>query len=522
MEPIKDKHIIKGHDKHSALTTYLRIAIIAIAILFQLFLMGIATYFLRTKVVPIYILLDLAAMITVFGLINRHDSSTYRMAWIVLVLLVPIFGLCLYLAWGRVNFNRKEKGALNTAFSNGFQHLPANKPLLDAFSSKYPQEAPYAQALTQAQYPLYTGTSAKYFPIGESYFDRLIEDLEAAEKFIFIEYFIFGTGQLWNRVHEVLLRKLAEGVEVRLFYDDFGCFFKIPDNFHKILRSQGFQVAVFNPAHRFLSSLYLNYRNHQKIVVIDGQIGYTGGVNLADEYINVDSKLGHWKDVGIRVEGSAVRSLEAIFLQMWNIATKNAEGDYGRYFIEKPVAGAGYFQPYADGPYNNPKNPALDLIRQAVGGARKYLWFTTPYLVIDQELSASLCLAARGGVDVRIVTPHICDHWYVGLVNRHNYRFLLQNGVKIYEYTPGFIHGKLMLWDDRCGTVGSVNLDFRSLYLHYENGIFICDAPVLLDIKADFEQTMEISHLVTLEEVNSRPWYKKLMAAVLNLFSPLM
>lgn len=519
----KRKHVMQGHDKSSALTTYLRIGIIALAILIQLFLMMVITYFLRTKAAPVYVAFDLIAAATVFTLINKHDSSTYRMAWIVLVLFTPVLGLLLYWAWGRVDFNKKEKGVLSASFENGFALLPANQSLTDEFAERYPQDAVYTRALARAQYPLYGGTDARYFPIGEAYFDQLIIDLEQAERFIFIEYFIIGTGQLWDRVHDVLTRKRQQGVEIRILYDDFGSFFKVPDNFDMQLRAEGFRAAKFSPAHRFVSSLYLNYRNHEKIVVIDGQIGYTGGVNLADEYVNIDSRLGHWKDVGIRVEGSAVRTLSVIFSQMWNIATHSKDGDGGQYLVEKPVPGApGYFQPYADGPYNNPRNPALDLIRQAAGGARQYLWITTPYLVIDQELSSDLCLAARGGVDVRIITPAIPDHWYVGLVNRHNYRHLVKNGVRIYEYTPGFIHGKLLVWDDRCATVGTVNMDFRSLYLHYENGILICDAPVVLDIKADMEQTMAVSHRVTMEDIKARPWYQKMLAALLNLFSPLM
>lgn len=511
-----------NHDKNSALTTYLRIGIIAVAILFQLALLMVLSYFLKRGAAPLYIAMDILAMITVFSLINRHDSSTYRMAWIMIVLITPFVGMCLYWAWGRVDFNKREKGALNTAFENGFSKLESHPELQEAFARSHPQEAPYVHMLAKAQYPLYQQTAAEYFPVGEKFFDRMIEDLERAEKFIFIQFFIVGTGQLWDRIHEILLRKIQQGVEVRLLYDDVGCFFKIPDRFDRNLIKEGFQVAVFSPAHRFVSSFYLNYRNHEKIVIIDGQVGYTGGINLADEYVNIDSRLGHWKDVGIRLDGSGVRSLAVIFFQMWNIATRNAEGDYSRYLVDKPVEAQGYFQPYADGPYNNPKNPALDLIRQAAGGARQYLWMTSPYLVIDQELSSTLCLAARGGVDVRIVTPAVPDHWYVGLVNRHNYRHLVKNGVKIYEYTPGFIHGKLMLWDDRCGTVGTVNLDFRSLFLHYENGVFICDAPVLDDIKADLEQTMALCHLVTMEDIRRRPWHQKLLAAVFNLFSPLM
>ena len=276
-----------AHDRNSAMTTYIRIAVIAAAIVIQLVFMILITGFLRATAAPIYVALDILAMITVFSLINRHDSSTYRLAWIVVVLITPVIGMALYWLWGRVDFNKKERGALKTAFDNGFMLMPANKQQVDSFTQRYPQDAPYVNALARAQYPLYTDTDARYFTIGEDYFNQLIEDLEKAERSIFIQYFIVATGQLWDRVHEVLLRKIHQGVEVRLLYDDVGCFFKIPDRFEKSLRAEGLKIAVFSPAHRFVSSFYLNYRNHEKIVIIDGQIGYTGGVNLADEYINV-------------------------------------------------------------------------------------------------------------------------------------------------------------------------------------------------------------------------------------------
>lgn len=511
-----------GSDRVGSMGTILRIAVVAVALLLQITLLLILTRYLRMYATPIYLAFDVLAVLTVLTLINKHDSPAYRMMWIILLLVAPIFGICLYWAWGRVDFNKREKGNMKAAFDDGFALLAGREVALDAFQARYPHEAPYARGLAAAGYPLYTDTEATYFPLGEAYFDRLIADLEAAQRFILIEYFIVAEGQLWDRVHDVLLRKIQAGVEVRLFYDDVGCFFKIPSNFDRLLQQEGFRVAVFSPAHRFVSNFYLNYRNHQKIVVIDGRVGYTGGVNLADEYINVDSKLGHWKDTGIRLEGSAVRSLSVIFFQMWNIATHGADKDYAGYLLETPCPAAGYYQPYADGPANNPKNPALDLIRQAVSGARDYIWLTSPYLVIDQDLIAEFGRAARGGVDVRIVTPAVPDHWYVGLINRYNYRFLLEDGVRIYEYTPGFIHGKLLVADDRYGTVGSVNLDFRSLYLHYECGVFFCDTPAVMDVKHDIEAVLAASREITLEDVRRRPWYQKALAYLFNLFSPLM
>ncbi len=511
-----------GADSNGTLGTAVRIGVIGLALLLQVAIMLFISYFLRQVAVPVYIALDVAAAVVVFRLFNKYDSAAYRVAWIIIVLTVPIVGLLLYLAWGRVDFNKRERGGIARAYATGFASLPDDGVSAAAFRREHPADAPYMTGLRTAGYPVYGDTAASYFPIGEAYFEKLASDLESATRFILMEYFILANGVLWDRLHEILRRKAAEGVEVRLLYDDVGCFFKIPNDYDRVLRAEGIQTAVFSPAHRFVSSFYLNYRNHQKIAVIDGQVGYTGGVNIADEYINVDSKLGHWKDVGVRLEGTAVRSLSVIFFQMWDIATHNAESDHSAYFVEAPAAGAGYVQPYADGPANNPDNPALDLICRCVTGAREYIWLTSPYLVIDQEISEVFCRAARGGVDVRIITPAIPDHWYVGLVNRHNYRHLLENGVRIYEYTPGFIHGKLLVMDDTCATVGSVNLDFRSLFLHYENGVFFCGAPVVSDVKRDIESTMAVSHEMTLAEVAAQPWYKRLLGSLFNLFSPMM
>ena len=510
------------HDSTGALGTAIRIGVIALCILAQLALLLALTFLLSKYAVFLYGALAVVSMLTLFKLVNRHGSSAFRLAWVVILLVLPILGVLLYFAWGRVDFNRLERGTLNRAFDRGFSLLPENADTLEAFSAAYPEQAGIVRSLQSNRYPVYDGTSATYFPSGEAFFERLIADLESARQFIFIEFFIVGAGTLWDRVHALLRRKMEEGVEVRLLYDDVGCFFKIPDKYDHVLRKEGFKVCVFNPAHRFIASLYLNYRNHQKIVIVDGKVGYTGGINLADEYINVGSKLGHWKDVGARFEGLAVRSLSVTFLQMWNVANHTPDREDAGYLREERVEGAGYYQPYADGPANDPRNPALDLFYEAAGGARQYLWITTPYLAIDQELLASFCRAARSGVDVRIVTPAVCDHFYVGFVNRHNYRYLVQNGVKIYEYTPGFIHAKLMVWDDVCATVGTVNLDFRSLYLHYENGVFTCGSPLVSDIREDIAQTIARSREITMEELEQQPLWKRLLGALFNLFSPLM
>lgn len=509
-------------DGFHSFTAYLRMGVIGLLVLVQLIFFWMISSYLKTSVALLYVLFDIAALITVFTMINRHDSSAYRIAWIVVVLILPVFGLLLYSAWGRVNFDKREGGRIRQSFAAGFKNLPLNTKAKEQLAFHYPHCTIYATSLESNQYPVFNNTGVTYFSTGESYFEQLTADLESAEKFIFLEYFIVATGRLWNRIHEILLKKIKAGVEVRLMYDDVGCFFKLPSGFDKQLRAEGFKIGIFNPAFRFISDFYMNYRNHQKIAVIDGIIGYTGGVNIADEYANIITRFGHWKDVGIRLEGSAVRTLTVVFLQMWGIGVRKLDECFADYLLEQPVSSQGYVQPYADGPSNNPKNPALDLVRQAIGGARKYLWLTSPYLVLDHELISDFCLAARGGVDTRIIVPAIHDHYYVGVVNQENYSILIQSGVHIYEYTPGFIHAKLMVFDDVCATVGSVNLDYRSLYLHYEDGIFLCGCPAVFDIKRDIEKTMALSHEITLDDVKNRPWRRKTAGALFNLFSPLM
>lgn len=509
-------------EKLHSFATYFRVGTIGLLVFIQVFLFWAVSAYLKTSVALLYVLFDIAALITVFSMINRHDSSAYRIAWIVIILILPIFGLLLYSTWGQVNFNKKEGGRIRQSFAAGFKNLPLNTKAKEELESRFPNCVIYATALEKNQYPVFRDTETTYFPTGEAYFDQLLKDLEAAQTYIFLEYFIVATGDLWSRIHDILRRKIQAGVEVRLMYDDVGCLMKLPANFDKVLRKDGLHVAVFNPAHRYIADFYMNYRNHQKIAVIDGRIGYTGGVNIADEYANIITRFGHWKDGGIRLEGSAVRTLTVTFLQMWGIAIRQIDDDIPKYLLEQPVQSEGFVQPYADGPANNPQNPALDLIRQAAGGARRYLWLASPYLVLDHEIISDICLSARGGVDIRIIVPAIPDHFYVGVVNQENYSLLIKAGVRIYEYTPGFIHSKLMVFDDICATVGTVNLDYRSLFLHYENGVFLCGNPAVYDVKKDIEETLALSHEVTLDDVKNRPWHRKTAGAIFNLFSPLM
>lgn len=589
-EKPQNKSISNGDatDGRGALVAYIRIGFIGLAVVVQVLFTLLVERFVRTYAAPIYLLVDILALIVVIYFVNRQTSSAMRIAWIVFILIAPFLGVCLYYAWGRVDFNRSERGKFKESMDEGFSHIPIDEEYSRKLAAKHPNDAKYIAALNRAHFPAFEHTKMRYFPIGEEYFESLIEDLQQAEHYIFIDYFIIGTGVLWNRIHEVLLTKISHGVEVRIMYDDMGSLFTVSGHFLRRLRNEGFKATVFSPAQRFISKMYLNYRNHQKIVVVDGSIGYTGGVNLADEYVNIESRLGKWKDVGIRLEGEAVRSLTVQFLQMWDVADRS-NSDYERYLAPAGVemgaeeqvvdlqlpaaetvdeslqassriggadaddrvdansgvdtddgmdaredvhvvapeslpqeAGDAYCIPYADGPHNKSSNPALDLVSQAIGSANDYIWLTTPYLVLDHEMIAQLCLAARGGVDVRIATPGKNDHWYVRYVNNHNFRALIAAGVKIYAYTPGFIHAKVMLWDDRCATVGTVNVDLRSFYLNYENGVFVSGDLVVADIKEDLEEIWEESRLLTDEDMKALPWWHRMFGAFLNIFAPLM
>jgi cardiolipin synthase len=349
----------------------------------------------------------------------------------------------------------------------------------------------------------------------------MLEELEKAERYIFLEYFIVEPGQFWDSILAILERKAAQGLDVRVIYDDMGCMFKLPRDYNEILAAKGIQCQVFN---RFVPvmSLRLNNRDHRKLMIIDGKVGFTGGLNLADEYINQKSPFGHWKDSAILLDGDAVWSMTVMFLSMWDNCAHTDE-DFSR-FRPSPAPvrpWTGYVQPYTDTPL------VQETIGQAVylnmiSKAKQYVYITTPYLVIDVATNTALCNAAKSGVDVRIITPHIPDKRYVFEVTRAHYPSLLDAGVKIYEYTPGFIHAKNFVVDDCFATVGTVNLDYRSLFLHFEDGVWLCEAPCIRDIRRDFEQTLEVSEPVTLRSFKHLNILLQLYRSILRVFAPLM
>ena len=359
----------------------------------------------------------------------------------------------------------------------------------------------------------------------------MLEELEKAKEYIFLEFFIIKEGHMFNSIRTILERKAAQGLDVRIMYDDLGCFFTLPPDFQKKLESGGIKSYVFNPFRPIISSLQ-NNRDHRKIISIDGKVAFTGGLNLADEYINVVERFGHWKDAAIMIEGDAAWSLTLIFLQMWNLGFKEKD-DYSSFFpwkeniiehtsrcADKGFESWGYVQPYADGPIDR-DNVGEHVYMQIINQAQKYVYINTPYLIVDDNLLSALTLAAKSGVDVRIITPHRWDKMIVAITSRSYYRRLIKAGVKVYEYTSGFNHGKTFVSDDIIATVGTTNLDFRSLYLHFECGVLLYASDTIASIKEDFLRTLPISQEIFLKDC-SRNAFQRIVQDVLRIFAPLM
>ena len=369
-------------------------------------------------------------------------------------------------------------------------------------------------------FPLCGNTDTQYFPSGETMLPRFLEDLKSAEKYIFLEYFIIEHGTMWDSILEILKERAAAGVDVRIIYDDLGCFLTLSPDYPKYLQMLGIKCEKFNRFHPFLTSTQ-NNRDHRKITSIDGKIAYTGGINLADEYIGVKIKHGKWKDCALRMQGDAAWSFTVMFLQIWGLLTR-IEADYEAYRPTPAVAASakGWVQPYADGPMST-EHVGEQVYQHIIDGAQAYLYITTPYLMVDDGMISALQSAAKSGVDVRIITPEIPDKKAVLFTTRSYYRELIRAGVRIYEYTGGFMHAKTFISDDAVATVGTFNLDFRSLYLHFECGACLYGTDSILDLKKDFLQTLTVCREITEADCKHNAAVR-FWQSICRIFAPLM
>ncbi|MFP3040855.1 cardiolipin synthase [Treponema primitia] len=467
--------------------------------------------------------LNVVSVLVCIYIVNKKEKSAYKLTWIFLIMLFPIFGGILYIIFYFQSNPRKLKRyfAESERQCRPLFLLPGDS--LPFLMENYEDCLPQARYLQEyAGFPIYVHTQAEYFPSGEDFFKQVLVELEKAERYIFLEFFILSEGQMLDPILDIMERKAREGLDVRLMYDDLGCFMSLPPDFKQQMEQRGIRCTIFNLFKPIFSSLQ-NNRDHRKIVSIDGKVAFTGGMNLADEYINIFPKYGHWKDAAIMIEGEAAWSLTLIFLQMWDLGKKVMES-YGDFYPWRedpcPVKSDGYVQPYADSPIDA-ENVGEHVYIQIINNAKEYVYINTPYLVIDDNLLSALTLAAKSGVDVRIITPHRWDKWFVRMVSRSYYRQLVMAGVKVYEYTSGFNHSKTFVSDDKVATVGTTNLDYRSLYLHFECGVWIYKNSAVSKVKEDFLKTIPISTQITLEDCSRSP-IRNFGRDVLRIFAPLM
>ncbi|MBQ7358240.1 MAG: cardiolipin synthase [Clostridia bacterium] len=499
-----------------------RFAIIFL-LLIQFILLGVLIFNSSRASEYVSYLLQAISLAVCVGIVAGEDKQAYKIAWIFLILLLPVFGGLFYLLFKWQTSKKRVSKHFAKYEDNTKPYFRMGEDKLHLIESELPDQLPAARYLQKTEgFPVYTNTKTVYFPLGELWHKDILIELERAEKYIFLEYYIIEEGKFWDSVYGILVRKAAQGVDVRIIYDDIGCFLTLPKKYNKMLESAGIQCVVFNKFKPIVSGLQ-NNRDHRKIASIDGKVAYTGGCNIADEYINEKQKHGHWKDCSIKLEGEAAWSLTLIFLQMWS-ACKNTHEDYASLYPygDAPcdIQSDGFVQPYADSPLDK-DNVGENVYLGIIQNAKKYLYINTPYLIPDENILSALLLCAQSGVDVKIITPEVWDKKFVHMTSRSYYRELMAAGVEIYEYSGGFNHSKTFLSDDRVATVGTTNLDYRSLYMNFECGVRLAGTSTVESIKEDFARTLATCKKITPEDCRAR-LPLRITQDVLRLFAPLM
>lgn len=502
-----------------------RLCIIGVMILLQVAWIVIFLVDMSMRYYFVSAIINLIALAIAFSIVRQWSNPSSKLSWCFFIMAVPIVGVPVYLIFGRPGLTRGTRRRMDAVNAKVKSYLKEDKALTGLLHREYPHAALQSDYIWNASHnPVCEHTASRYFPCGEEMFRAMLQDIQRAKKYIFLEYFILDQGQMFDVLVEALADKVAEGVDVRLIYDDFGCISTMPTHFYRKLQAKGIKCAAFNPA-RPVMAIIMNHRDHRKITVVDGEVAYTGGINIADEYINRIERFGYWKDTGIRVEGAAAWSFSVMFLEMWDFIV-NGEEPYEKFmpdpgFVER-IPTSGYVQPYDDTPLDN-ENVGENVYLNMISRATKYVYIYTPYLILDQEMIVALCNAAKSGVDVRIVTPGIPDKKIVYMLTRAHYAKLLQNGVRIYEYTPGFLHAKCFVCDDKYATVGSINLDYRSLYLHFECGVFLYRAPAVAEVYEDVKATLAVSREISIADCQRKhPLGMSLFHALLRLAAPLL
>ncbi|WP_341730290.1 phospholipase D-like domain-containing protein [Brooklawnia sp.] len=524
-----------------------RVALTALALILQLVVFGLLL--VRSSEFSPWLgtLSGLISVGVVAFILNSHMQVEYKLAWIIPIMLAPLFGGAFYLIFGARTGTRRQMlhysaiqdlaaldqesavGALAVLPGTLGEQPPELEPATTAESlpviSIDPDAArQIAHLESMGPFRAYRDTETTYYPVGEDAFAAMLEALEGAKRWIAMEYFIVSEGQMWRKVLDVLSRKAAEGVQIWFMYDDLGSLWTLPEDFIKDLRNAGIRVRPFNKLGPGLTLRY-NNRDHRKFTIVDGVIAFTGGINIADEYINAIQRFGHWKDTAIRLRGSGAWGMASLFFTIWDLVSGEQTDLAALHASDDEVAaqpgGAGVVVSYDDTPFDD-VSLGWTAYRGMMSRAKFRVDLTTPYLVPTNEMITVFTALARSGVQVRIITPGIPDKAYVYAVTRSNYRPLVEAGVEVYEYSPGFIHAKQMIVDDDTAVIGTINFDFRSFYLHQEDAVWMYQTPAIADMSADFEATLEKCRRVGLTEVRSTPWWRRAVWLVLRTFSPLM
>ncbi len=512
-------HLLKKGQKGLVRTFFGKLGLVVCLLLLQVLVLLGAMLWFEEYLPHIFSGHWIIAAVMVMYLVNSRLDPTAKITWLVIIIPLPIFGALLYFFTQVELGQSEEKKRLRQLAEASRQDLPQDPDTMAAFELENPGGAALAKYVAASGcYPVFAGDEVTYFPLGEDKFAQLLIELEKAEKFIYLEYFIVDEGLMWGKMLEILARKAARGVDVRVMYDGTCEFALLPKGYPKRLKKLGIQCKVFAPVTPLVSTHY-NYRDHRKILVIDGHTAFNGGVNLADEYINHVEVFGHWKDTAVMVKGEAAKSFTRMFLQLWNLTEKTPVPMPACPTV--PGSARGYVMPYADDPLDGEKvgkRVYMDLLNRA----KRYVHIMTPYLILDAELENTLIYAAKRGVEVKLLLPGIPDKTVPYALAKTHYRALLDGGVKIYEYTPGFVHAKVFVVDDYEAVVGTINLDYRSLYHHFECATYLCGVDCIGQMEADYASCIQKSRAVTYQTIKKEKWYLKVLGFVAKLASPLM
>ena len=535
LSDIREMRLLKRGKKRLIKLVYGRTFIMSALIILQI-LFVVALVDTLNRYGPYMYMFSMAVTaISVLHIFNSDSDPSVKLSWLLFVAVGSPFGALFYVYVRSDVGHRRLKKQISRILKYTSQAQPDMSLTMKAIEDCRPERSAFAHYMNDTcGYHPYPVTNLKYYPLGDDFLPDFLEDLSSARHFIFLEYFIVSEGQMWGKILYILSQKVKEGVEVRLMYDGTNEFTNLPHNYPAMLEKLGIACRIFDPVRPFVSTEY-NYRDHRKIAVIDGKTAYTGGLNLADEYINATHPYGHWKDVAIRSYGDGVATFTRLFLESWNYQANKPMPEENRYIAASALYGLlrtegdrivedGFVIPYADNPLDGERmgeQVYLDILQTA----SDYVYIMTPYLILDETMVNALTYAAKRGIDVRIILPHIPDKRYAFALAKTHYRELLEAGVKIYEYTPGFVHAKVFVSDDRRATVGSINLDYRSLYHHFEVGLYVDGNRVIGDILEDFQKTLDKCQQISLEDTRAggfRNRFDRALGAVFKLLAPML